>query len=79
MDKKEIESVLRKNLPESWANAIDCDMVNEVHFRIDGLEKPYKHIMACIRYMLDYGDGDPIGLDYLINETDDCNIWDYVD
>ena len=29
--------------------------------------------------MLKEGDGDPIGIDLLINEMDDCRIWDYIE
>ena len=70
-----IETICLKYLPSEW---IDGDLINEIKFRIDSLDNPEAHIKACIDYILDMGDGDQIGIDLLINEQDDCNIWDYM-
>ncbi len=76
--KEIIREMVWKYLPHKWFDEGIEDIVDEIKFRIDGLEGPEKHIKACIDYMLDMGDGDPIGIDLLINEQNDCNIWNYV-
>ena len=49
------------------------DLVREISFRIDGLENRERGVVACILYVLDKG------LNALVNETDDCKIWDYLE
>ena len=56
----------------------EMEIVEEIYRRVKGLDEPEKHIKACIDYMLDMGDGDPIGFDLLLNEEDDCVIWGYI-
>ena len=74
-----IREMIWKYLPHKWFDEGMEDLVDEIHFRIDELENPEAHIKACIDYILDMGNGDPIGIDLLINEMDDCNILEYVE
>lgn len=74
-----IRNMCYKYLPRKWFDEGIEDIVDEISFKIDGLDEPEKHIKACIDYILDMGDGDPIGIDLLINEHDDCNIWNYME
>lgn len=68
-----------KVLPDNFFyDNLVMDIVEEIYFRVEGVDEPEKHIKACIDYMLDMGDGDPIGFDLLVNETDDCLIWNYI-
>lgn len=76
--KELIENMCYKYLPRKWFDEGIEDIVDEIHFRIEGLNNPEKHIKACIDYMLDMGNGDPIGIDLLVNEKDDCMIWNYM-
>ena len=73
-----IEKMCHEYLPTKWFDDGIEDIIDEIYFRIDGLDEPEKHIKACIDYMLDMGDGYPIGFDLLVNETDDCMIWNYI-
>ena len=69
-----------KVLPDNFFyDNLVMDIVEEIHFRVKGLDEPEKHIKACIDYMLDRGNGNPIGFDLLVNEEDDCKIWDYME
>ena len=74
-----IREMIWNKLPHKWFDEGIEDLVYEIRFRIDELENPENHIKACINYILDKGKGDPIGIDLLINEEDDCKIWDYCD
>jgi len=49
-------------------------LFREIHFRCSDLEKDdvTENILACLDYIKDNG------LDALINEMDDCNIWSYI-
>lgn len=49
-------------------------LFREIHFRCSDLEKEdiTENIVACLDYVKDKG------LDALINEMDDCEIWDYI-
>ena len=49
------------------------ELVKEISYRVDGLENREKGVVACILYILDKG------LNNLINEEDDCKIWDYLE
>lgn len=75
--KDKIREMIWKYLPHRWFDVGMEDLVTEIHFRIEDLEEPEKHIKACIDYILEKGNGDPIGIDMLINEEDDGNIWEY--
>ena len=70
-----IETICYKYLPTDW---IDEDLISEIHFRIDSLPNPEAHIKACVDYIIDMGNGNQTGIDLLINEQDDCNIWNYM-
>lgn len=72
-----IDKMLWKKLPHKWFDEGSRDLIEEIYFRVEGLDNPKAHIMACIDYILDTGKGDPIGIDNLIHEEDDCKIWDY--
>ena len=75
--KDKIRETIWEYLPHRWFDVGMEDLVTEIHFRIEDLEEPEKHIKACIDYILKEGNGDPIGIDMLINEEDDRNIWEY--
>ena len=49
-------------------------LFREIYFRCSDLEKDdvSENIVACLNYIKDHG------LDALINEMDDCNIWAYI-
>ena len=81
-----IRQKVNERLPRHWKDEGIEDIVDEICFRIESLEfgnpdfiPEEKYAMACINYMLKEGDGDPIGIDLLINEMDDCRIWDYIE
>lgn len=85
IDKDIIRDVIHKRFPRKWKDEGIEDVVDEICFRIESLElenidfiPEEKYSNACIDYIFDMGDGDVIGIDLLINEEDDCNIWDYL-
>lgn len=80
-----IRDVVIKRFPIKWGNECIEDVVDEIRFRISDMvfeninyipEERYSN--ACIDYIFDRGCGDIIGIDLLINEEDDCEIWDYL-
>ena len=50
------------------------ELFREIYFRCSDLEKEdiTENIVACLDYVKDKG------LDALIDEMDDCEIWDYI-
>ena len=85
IDKEIIRDVIHKRFPRKWKDEGIEDVVDEICFRISDLEfedidfiPEEKYSNACIDYIFDMGKGDVIGIDLLINEHDDCNIWDYL-
>ena len=81
-----IRQKIHEMIPRHWKDEGIEDIVDEICFRIESLEfdnpdfiPEEKYSMACINYMLKEGDGDPVGIDLLINEMDDCRIWDYLE
>lgn len=50
------------------------ELFREIYFRCSDLEKEdiTENIVACLDYVKDKG------LDALINEMDDCEIWEYI-
>lgn len=81
-----IRQKIHEKLPSCWGNERTEEIVDEICFRIESLEfdnpdfiPEEKYAMACINYILEEGDGDPVGIDLLIKEIDDCKIWDYLD
>lgn len=76
---KMIIEMIHKYLPNWCGNDDDIkNLYDEIHFRVDEIEDPATHIKACIDYALNKGNGNPIGIAFLINENDDCNIWEYI-
>lgn len=75
-----IIEITNKYLPQKWMSDENFTekLFDEIYFRIEGLTNPEKHIKACIDYIISEGNGKKIGIDMLINETDDCKIWDYI-
>lgn len=77
---RELIKEMIKILPDTFFyDNLVMDIVEEIHFRIENLPDPEKHIKACINYMIDKGSGEPIGFDLLVDEDDDCVIWDYIE
>lgn len=85
IDKAIIRDIINKRFPRKWKDEGIEDVVDEICFRIESLEfenidfiPEEKYSNACIDYIFDMDKGDVIGIDLLINETDDCVIWDYL-
>jgi hypothetical protein len=76
-----IREIVVEMIPDDWIviNGDIEDIVDEIHFRIDGLDNFEARTKACMNYILQEGEGDKIGIDLLINEMDDCRIWDYLE
>lgn len=80
-----IRKTVRENIPTTWSHESLNDLVDEICFRLTDMEfenvdfvPEVRYSMACIDYVMEMGDGNPIGIDLLINESDDCIIWDYL-
>lgn len=85
IDKDIIRDIINERFPRKWKDEGIEDVVDEICFRMSDLEfenvdfiPEERFSNACIDYIFDMGDGDVIGIDLLINEEDDCIIWDYL-